>query len=138
MADKLYYLGAGASANAIPVIAQLKKRVKEIEIYLDGLYKTNTHSKAIELRERINEISSCFKVLLRGAENYQSIDTYAFFLFKDKTRRNEYENLKKALIVYFSLEQMLLDIPGDVYWQQIDPRYQSLISTHLQFDKSHF
>jgi hypothetical protein len=62
MADKLYYLGAGASANSIPVIAQLKNRVKEIEIYLDGLYKTNTHSKAIELRERIDEISSCFKV----------------------------------------------------------------------------
>jgi hypothetical protein len=33
---------------------------------------------------------------------------------------------------------MLLDIPGDMYWQQIDQRYQSLISTHLQSDKSSF
>jgi tetratricopeptide (TPR) repeat protein len=136
MADKLYYLGAGASANAIPVIAKLKRRVKEIQIYLDGLYKTNKHSKAIELYEKIDEISSCFKVLLRGAENYQSIDTYAFFLYRENKRRNEYEDLKKALIVYFSLEQMLLDIPGDEYWQQIDQRYQSLIPLHIQFDNS--
>jgi hypothetical protein len=136
MADKLYYLGAGASANAIPVIAHLKDRVEEIKLYLDKLYKTNNNSIKVDLLGGLNEVIESLSFLIVGANKFHSIDTYAFSLYRANRRRNEYENLKKALIVYFSLEQMLLDIPGDDYWQQIDQRYQSLISTHLQFNKS--
>ncbi len=125
-------MGAGASANALPVITNLNERIFEFKNYIEELL----HKLKPEINSgqsgRIDEIINHFKFTLQYSSKFKSIDTLAFCFFRDKTRINDYNQLKKALITYFSLEQILTDIPGKISYSQLDHRYQSLIAYHLQ------
>jgi hypothetical protein len=119
MAKQITYLfGAGASANTIPVVADMHPRIAEIISYISGFLALD----AMELHyfERYQYLPDIIKNstdfiqtlvddlnwLWRSAASYSSIDTLAkkFYL---SDSNDKYERLKRCLIIYFTLEQLV-------------------------------
>ncbi len=140
-----YLLGAGASANTIPVVGDMHQRITEVVGILESykypdncsnvqpnrysLFPDNLKSENATLLDIITEL----KWLLNEAEKYYSIDTLArkYYLTDDDI---SYERLKKCLIFYFTLEQFVFFESGiknnnyNFEKNKIDKRYDSFIS----------
>jgi|GEM_PF-897519 len=135
-----YLLGAGASANAIPVVAYMNKRILEIISYIEARGNSRVVKECLTtLGVEINDYDRLFKDiteelrwLQQESVDYYSIDTLAkrYYLTED----DRYMRLKKALILYFTFEQYL-----NVFAQndaneyqfkksQIDKRYGNFIA----------
>jgi hypothetical protein len=69
MAKVVYLLGAGASANAIPVVNSLTNRFKYFCRHYQEYLKNNGNEPADELTKRHK--------LIMEIENHYTIDTYA-------------------------------------------------------------
>lgn len=139
-----YLLGAGASANALPVINNLNDRLQQFLYYLNEITITWKESSDIK---NIKEYYNLLKWLSDESKFHQSIDTFAKKLYL--TDKKSFVNLKKALIFYFILEQSIkLDelenfenknIPKEfkneslhtVNETQLDKRYDNLIASLL-------
>lgn len=144
MKKKITYLfGAGASANAIPIVANMNVRMTEILGFLKFIlnkYSRDDHDYNLNLlnhniRERLSvlsEICDNLEWLINEAGKFYTIDTLAkkFYL------SNQYQQLarlKKILITYFTIEQILC-IPShkkeDYSFTKntIDKRYGSFIA----------
>lgn len=118
MANVTYLLGAGASANTIPIVNSMADRFIEIISYLTSIeqdlqrgapyssaYPAQLSDNADMIRPIINDIN-----WLRGeASKHQTNDTLAkrFYL----TNSPDLSKLKKTLITYFTIEQVL-NIPS--------------------------
>lgn len=140
-----YLLGAGASANTIPVVADMYSRIKELSASLENsdINRTLTHiagrkieSSRIEVRHKqkkvIAGILKDLRWLLDEAENFSSFDTLAKKYYLAGEMEN-YERLKKCLIFYFTVEQLIFfksDLRKDYSFdkKKIDKRYGSFIS----------
>jgi hypothetical protein len=113
MAKKItYLLGAGASANSIPVVAFMYERLSEVLAFL-RLCLPNTPSyvkKPAKIPlynlEILNHIILEFEWVLAQSGNYYTIDTLAkkYYLTNNK---KSLRRLKKCLILYFTIEQLL-------------------------------
>lgn len=111
MPNITYLLGAGASANTIPVVNDLMYRFDEIIGFLNQYESLNEQAyeglplMVKEHRKKIKEIIDDIKWLRGEAGHHQTIDTLAkkFYLIKS----DELKRLKKTLIAYFTLEQLL-------------------------------
>ena len=112
MAKVTYLLGAGASANAIPVVNNMNKRMEEVRDYLkrnylyDNQAKLNSFPQSI--RDNIDFILFFIEELnwlIKESGKHQTIDTLAkkYYL----TSSNLLNRLKSALIIYFTIEQVL-------------------------------
>ncbi|NNV53959.1 hypothetical protein [Limnovirga soli] len=115
-----YYLGAGASAEALPVVNTLPKNFrllsKKIEKDAD-LENDNKNYRDKQIKSLIN--------LADKAEQFGTIDTYAKYLhLKD---RMSLLNLKETLSFYFLYEQLLNNC--------FDKRALIFLTTILQYDK---
>lgn len=128
MANITYLLGAGASANAIPVVSGFKERiftVKNIlcQYILHGTGSTELIStlpkKIIDKNNILRNIVNEFDWLIEEASNHQTIDTLAkkYFL----TNHEKLNRLKKILIIYFAIEQIgtLPDLRYDSFFASI-------------------
>ena len=147
MAKITYLLGAGASANTIPIVGDMHERMKEVSRYFATIMNKYTiekdHSKIYEFNQdlynclgTLSNINDDLLWLIQEAGNYYTIDTLAkkFYLTSDDTNLKK---LKKCLITYFTLEQ-ILSIPtskkdGYNFTKQsiqdtIDKRYGSFIT----------
>jgi hypothetical protein len=144
-----YLLGAGASANTIPVVADMYQRITEIVKFLESFVftpgiKTQHEFVPENLADILNEIISDLKWLLVQSENSPSIDTLAkqFYLTGDHEPGGNYEKLKQCLINYFTIEQLLninIQLPGKVYVKSIwDKRYDSFIASIAYLDDNKF
>ena len=115
MAKITYLLGAGASANTIPAVADMHKRISEILLKLEhyrayGYIENEKYENHLNIEEykiknsALDEIIEDFRWLLNEAKSYHSLDTLAkkFYLTGEDKK---YELLKKSLIVYLVLEQ---------------------------------
>jgi hypothetical protein len=98
-----YLLGAGASANAIPLVNSLTERFKLFCNHLSYYFENKIDN--VEL--------STFKLkqnsLIKAIENHYTIDTYAKKLFlqnKNLHTNNDYNILIKYLSAYFIYEQL--------------------------------
>ena len=105
----VYLLGAGASANALPVVSHLKDRFKSFcdhfERYITETYRTETGGQ-IKLVQTYNEL------LVSNLQTHHTIDTYARKLYLQSLLTNDkttYELLKKYLSAFFSYEQITID-----------------------------
>ncbi len=127
MAEKfLYYLGAGASANALPVVNDTKDAKGNTISY--GLLTTmqefagelNTfESNNNEQKEYLKQLSIDIKKVCENAKDFHSIDTYAKYLHL--VNRPELAFLKKTLSAFFTIYQ---------HWgNRIDKRYLSWITS---------
>lgn len=108
MEDKIvYYLGAGASALALPVV----KNRDHPELGLAGAMKAladrilnDQIPKDIALYVR--KLCKDFTWLAEEGRHYATIDTFAKYLFL--TDNENYEVLKATLSAFFSLEQIVM------------------------------
>lgn len=142
-----YYLGAGASHNAIPVVENLLTRISSLTKYLEkktipynniNVQKKNYRDlkKLTTLQVIIHE----FNWLLEECSFHQTIDTLAKKYFI-QGKKEWLVRLKRALFVYFYLEQNInfptiklnpeiknqeLEIPE--YQDFVDKRYDDLIA----------
>jgi len=135
-----YYLGAGASYNALPIWHKQGNSMIEVSIQIFEKLKSvslKEDSNTAILFE--NQILTKFAEKLmefgKFAVEYGSIDIYArrLYLLKDINRLNE---LKYCLSVYFDLWEKFLFLGQKInendYYQKIDKRYYSLLSVLLE------
>ena len=143
MAKITYLLGAGASANTIPVVADMHKRIAEILLKLKhyrtyGYIEKDRYENHLNIQDykiknkTIDEIIESFTWLLKEAKSYYSLDTLAkkFYLTGEFEK---YEKLKKCLIIYLVLEQFCFfeSVPEKEYKfikNPTDQRYDSFIA----------
>ena len=93
-----YLFGAGASANALPIVKYFNPRLELFAKYLEGF--PNNFKK-------IGEFISEVRTILDESRHHSTIDTVAkkYFHSYDKNLKN-LERLKKVLTVFFYYEQM--------------------------------
>lgn len=137
----VYYLGAGASANAIPTINGIRNRINDLQVYLSKYLKENLNTSTFKelnttLKENQNLLFTIIqelKWLYEQTEHHQTVDTFAKKLFLQES--NDLKKLKRALITYFYFEQSIkynwtnIKIPGfNGYENLLDLRYDSLLA----------
>ncbi|HLD52075.1 MAG TPA: hypothetical protein VJA82_02115 [Sediminibacterium sp.] len=134
-----YLLGAGASANALPIINELPSRLKEFRFLLfercdkgydsfisSEKFQTNIQSIA---RKIIVEIDWVLEELM----HHSTIDTLAKRLYLISSRHQDLIRLKKVLYTYFLFEQGYNDseIRKGFQKEVPDKRYDSFIATYI-------
>lgn len=99
MALVTYLFGAGASANALPVVNQISMRIYGV---IDRLKESE-----IEDKDALNVVIADLEWLAvkANSENNTTIDTYAKQLYLQRAG-DEYKKLGAALSLYFVLEQI--------------------------------
>lgn len=115
MAEKiLYYFGAGASAEALPLARSVGGT--HIEPKIPGLAydlkKIDLNSLLVDLRDKnyqiiLNKYKENFNQLAVKAEEFGDVDTYAKYLHLKKPGGEELQELKRTLSGYFSIKQLL-------------------------------
>ncbi|MBI5857109.1 MAG: hypothetical protein HZB42_05625 [Sphingobacteriales bacterium] len=125
MTNVTYLLGAGASAEAIPVVDEFNEDLKAIKNLLSLYLKKNLSDEAyatlpIQLQENNSVLEGIvreFEWLLTEASNHKTIDTLAkkYYL----TNSEDLSKLKRILILYFQIRQALV---------QPDKRYDSFLA----------
>ena len=152
-----YLLGAGASANALPVVEGIKDR---FQIFCDHFLKYMTSYPLNS--EILSQVALQQDKLCASIGNHYTVDTYAKKLFlqnPDLSNNSDYNLLTNYLSAYFLYEQLKFDMadksnafisekinsPVDnegVYKDQstkilkdFDYRYDSLFASILEFDE---
>lgn len=131
-----YFLGAGASFNAVPIwnnqgssmIEVAEEMRNEIELKFKGSNLPGGNPHFSFLTSFFNEM----KFFGEKALSFGSIDIYAkrLFLLNEKEELNQ---LKKTVSVYFDLwESGFLNCSKGNKFQKIDQRYYSLLSVLLE------
>jgi hypothetical protein len=123
-----YLLGAGASALALPVVADMPHRMLVVLNYLketpdyviNASAITNDHIRGIHGQQQ--GFYKDFEWLIENTKKHASVDTFAKKLFITK-KRSDLLRLKALLTIYFILEQQMHDA---------DPRYDSFIASLIE------
>lgn len=123
MAEVAYLLGAGASAECLPVVNQMAKDMdllqKEfVELFPSGLLRIKTNDT--ESNTKIKSVEKVLKNLKWICEYHYSVDTYAKKLFL--TDKKAFRKLKADLCLYFTLRQI---------FKNPDKRYDNFFSSIL-------
>ncbi len=113
MKNITYLLGAGASANTIPIVNNMRYRFKDVVNFLSIHLKDKNNITAYSSLDRniqtynnyLNNIIEDLDWLESEALQFQTIDTLAkqYYL----TNNENLKRLKKTLIIYFTIEQLL-------------------------------
>ncbi len=135
-----YLLGAGASANTIPVVADMHERMKEVNRYLVTILrkygnpeiyqeKLEFNSDLAQNSPTLRSLNTELEWLIKEAGNFYTIDTLAkkYYLTGDD---DNLIRLKRCLIIYFSIEQYIA-VPSTIkpeFENIIDKRYGSFIA----------
>lgn len=115
-----YYLGAGASAEALPVVYNMNERM---EFFIHRLRSSDVWN---ELGADFRGVASEFQKIFEGAKKHASIDTYAKKLYLRKEQQNLWI-LKQLLSCYFIFEQSADDLSD--FW--FPPRPHKTIENEL-------
>jgi hypothetical protein len=133
----VYLLGAGASANAIPIQNNIRVRINDLIYFLLEFDKKNSNNINSENRIILNKVKKELEWLLSETKNHQTIDTFAKKLFLKKNS-SDILKLKRALINYFYFEQFVKFPPTENNQKQnpqyieSDLRYDSLFANIIQ------
>ena len=115
-----YYIGAGASAKSLPVAKDMPSRLqqlaKKIETYTD---------RNDLLNGRVEEVFEDLRWLADSSLKFSSVDALARN-FHLRTDNRQMDRLKKALAVFFLMEQAQ---------RPVDPRYRDFLSYLGQLDE---
>ncbi|BDA80175.1 hypothetical protein LPTSP3_g31050 [Leptospira kobayashii] len=131
----LYYLGAGSSANSIPVVGALSNRMSAFKGYLINSVNLDNQTfpkdsgierTLIEIRnEFLNNIDWLIEMSGRN-----SIDTFARKLW-DANKLKELRILKATLACYILLEQTI----SDTQYKSLDHRYEHWLTKITERDR---
>ncbi len=129
MAEKiLYFLGAGASCEVVPLVKEFEKG---LSLFVEQLErsgpKDDLYSEPIKANNPVwdsyrYDLANATRWLIQGSSNHASIDTFAKKLFL----KMDYENLKKLKAV---LSVFLIIIQGQL---PVDKRYDSFFASILK------
>jgi hypothetical protein len=137
-----YYLGAGASYNALPVVNEINARLMIFKAAVDD--ESNTWEYNIYLREvqdiNIKEVgqqlSKDIDWVINEAHRHQTVDTLAKKLFVLQDGVEDLLKLKRVLTVYFLFEQFYKgNIRPKVPKELPDKRYDSFIASIISTEK---
>lgn len=132
----LYYLGAGASAKALPLARSIwevgvrkgiedhlleyqesKLKIKglafELEHFLDRGFVINGND--LKIWDKIHIIRADCKQLAKKANEFGDVDTYAKYLQIMDPTGVELSKLKKLLSIYFAVQQILGEVQDSRY-----------------------
>jgi hypothetical protein len=120
MATVGYLLGAGASAQCIPVVNGMAEDIRMLidEIQNFNPYNNVTISGSSPIKDQVFEVVEVLEPLAEACDFYYSIDTYAKKLYLTDAKR--FKKLKLDLCLYFSLRQAL---------RNPDKRYDNFFSS---------
>ena len=114
-----YYIGAGASANSLPVVKDMPCLLRELA------NKIVTCAERDNLNGRMEEIVGDLRWLADSSEGFTSVDALARYChFRADTE--QMTRLKKTLVAFFLLEQAR---------RSVDPRYRDFLSYLGQLDE---
>lgn len=134
----VYYLGAGASANAIPMVGEISKALIKFRSYIQMMINEKDVYSTDEQKKEYNDFKVfCYKYsdIVISAP---SIDTYAKRLW-DLDLRNEYMDYKLFLVILFNFFHFL-ETKKDLNYalpNTLEGRYENLIrSINIPYGKS--
>jgi len=107
MAKVCYLIGAGASAQCVPVVNGMKDDMAKLRKELSEYFPTNITERSLnkDLVEKYDQIIKTLDHLEDVCDRYYSIDTYAKKLYL--TKRTLFSALKLDLCLYFTLRQIV-------------------------------
>lgn len=123
----LYFLGAGASVQALPLASHLASRLSEFASEMEHIKPQCTlivPDKATLWGSSRQRLCDALRWLSEEASRHASVDTFAKKLFFKHDRTN-LKKLKAALSAYLVIEQSL---------KPVDKRYDSFLATILELD----
>lgn len=130
----VYWIGAGASAQALPVVNEMPAAFRSQQVWVRNLMKDRL--EAYFFKDYVEKLYA-YALL---CERFGTIDTYARSLFILK-KREELSELKLHLALFFLLEQAVerrsyqrVQVPApDIYEkkEQIDTRYMTWLAQLL-------
>jgi hypothetical protein len=138
-----YYLGAGASANAIPMVGQIIDRLNDFERFLT-LCQNNIGNKVFIFHESsmFNSFQSFCEKWVKLVKESPSIDTLAKRLF-DQEKHQEYGEYKAFLSILFNYfhytsisYKPLQPSRETIYSHSLEGRYENLIRSINHYDNS--
>src|SRR5690606_34941119 len=138
MAEVGYLIGAGASAECVPVVNKMGSEIEEIKsklirslkLYIDDGYGGTTpdtktsidvdSEKSISISALYESIMEIVGKITEYSQSHSSIDTYAKKLFVSR-RLKEYKRLKNDMAFFFTLIQILNkpDKRYDNFWASV-------------------
>ena len=101
--DKItYYFGAGASANAIPMVGKINERIDDFDRFLtDCLNNISNQIFKIDSKDDFKHFHDHCSRWISLVKQSPSIDTLAKRLF-DQNNTSDYDNYKLFLTVLFN------------------------------------
>jgi hypothetical protein len=123
----LYFFGAGASTQALPLAAGLPTRIAQFAVELEHVHPQDASAdpgKAKLWGGSRQRLCEALRWLAEEASRHASVDTLAKKLFFRHDRTN-LKKLKAALSAYLVIEQSR---------KPVDKRYDSFLATILEFD----
>lgn len=135
-----YLLGAGASANCLPIINELPAGIDQFIKFINDTVNSSLISTSSEFREEnAKKLITDLGWLKSQMNSHKTVDTLAkkFYLIKEKEA--ELIKLKKLLIVYFMFEQLIhrVFIREGQEKELPDKRYYSFIATIINNKRGH-
>ena len=134
-----YLLGAGASANALPVINEIDGKLENFKnIIKDFIDEKRRNPLTNNLNPAADEFFGEISWLIDNTKNHLTIDAFARKLFAKDSSHSDLRSLKRVLSTYFLFEQIKTnqneslrkDEKGNTQFKQTpDKRYDGLIST---------
>ncbi len=110
-----YLIGAGASANALPIVNKFEERIKQFSKEFLNDLNAELHEGEVFWTSYCNEL----KRLAKASSEFGTIDTLAKHYYLTDTAK--FEKLKRYISVYFVLEQ--------IYFKKSDKRYLIFLTT---------
>ena len=126
----LYFFGAGASAQALPLGSGLAARIAQFTIELEHVHPQDASSdpeKAKLWGGSRQKLCEALRWLAEEASRHASVDTFAKKLFFRHDRVN-LKKLKSALSAFLVIEQSQ---------KPLDKRYDSFLATILEFNSQY-
>jgi len=129
-----YLFGAGASANVLPTVKDLPKRIDAVKKYIDEKYIYNDE-ETVTIKDFTFKKNDAKEYLLKGLENlfnfshnHSTVDTYAKKLDLRSNSR-EINELCFFLALYFNIEQKI---------NGVDLRYETFFISILDYNAYKF
>ncbi len=134
-----YLLGAGASANALPVINEIDSRLESFKNLLYNFIQQKQKNPATnDLNPAAHQLFERVEWVINNTKNHLTVDTFARKLFAKNSSHNDLRSLKRVLSTFFLYEQIKFEHNAHLrtdefgvnqFKQTPDKRYDGLISS---------
>jgi hypothetical protein len=145
-----YFLGAGASANSLPVMNSMERRLAEFHDFLNRYIESSNYApnqnddSSLRIDNDNKNIASSLSVHIQWLRNeiakHQTIDTLARKLYLNNVKKDELKSLKCIMTIFFLYEQSapLKTWVREEKTELVDKRYDSFIASIINPKKNNY